>query len=430
MFQMKKSLKIISIFVCLMLCLAALPACKAEVAMSYDDKALSVNVYEFLLSRMKGTLEYYGYDVYSAAFWNTVTDMDGTTYDDYFKETIKDQAINYLVADKLFDENGLSLSDSDNERIDELMAAYVKRAGSRSLLNSELKEFGVNYEILREIYVLEAKIELLKAHLYGRDGEKIDSAEKEAYFNENYVAFKQIFLATYDYVTDEDRFGDVVYYTDEKHEAIAYDKVNGRTMTDEFGMTVKDVLGDDEYFTEEGRIAYDRVNGVVGYVTDESGDKITVELDEAKKAELYELAEELEKSCDRDLAAFEQFDAEYDESDNDDVIYLFASAGYYAAQNDNAAYFDGMAMALKELSEGECVLFTSDYGYHILRRYENESGAYDMEKYEDAFGSFTDDLTSRLFEELCSERAEDVMIDREVLSSAPSMKDVGSNKIY
>ncbi len=427
---MKRKLKILSLFICVLLCVSALASCSTDTLMSYEDKTLSLNVYEFLLSRMKGTLAYYGYDVTSSAFWNMVNDMDGTTYDDYFCQTIKEQAMNYIVADKLFDEEGLALSESDLEQIDSLMEAYVKKAGSKSALNAELKKFGVNYDMLREIYVLEAKIELLKEHLYGKNGERIDDAVKEEYFNENYVAFKQIFLATYEYVIDEDRFGDHVYYTDEEHKEIAYDKEGGVTKTDEFGKIVKDVLGDPEYYTSDGKIAYDKVNGVLGYATSEDGDKIITELDDEKKAEILEKAEEYAEKCDRDLEVFEEYAERYNEGEGSSIIYLYSSAGYYASQNDAAAYFDEIAEQLEKMDTGECSVYKSSYGYHVLCRYEAEPEAYDKKENEDAFKSFYEDLSSRLFEELCAERAEDVMIDEDVFADAPTMKDVGINTAY
>ncbi|MGM9644043.1 MAG: hypothetical protein ACI3X1_03060 [Eubacteriales bacterium] len=427
---MKKSIKMISLCLCLVFLVSVFTACGTKTVMSYEDKTLSVNVYEFLMSRMKGTLAYYGYEVDKDSFWNTVIDMNGTTYDDYFCQVMKEQAMNYIIADKIFDERGLVFGESDEAQIDKVMKTHVDRAGSKSSLNAELKEFGVNYDILREIYVLEAKIELLREHLYGKDGEKIDSAEKEKFFNENYVAFRQIFLATYDYVTDEDRFGDIVYYTDEKHEKIAYDTVGGVTKTDEFGKTVKDILGDTEYYTADGRIAYDRQNGVIGYVTNDDGDKVIEELDDKEKAALHEKAQEYLEKCNGDVELFEDYIKQYDESENDGVVYLVSSAGYYAAQNDAVAYFDEMAEKLAVLDPYECVLYQSEYGYHVLCRYENEPGAYDKEENKDIFETFTDDLISTLFEDMCRKLYDSVTVDSAVFGDAPTMKEVGINTKY
>ena len=427
---MKNSIKIIGLCLCLVCLVSVFTACGTKTVMSYEDKTLSVNVYEFLMSRMKGTLAYYGYEVDKESFWNTVTDMNGTTYDDYFCQVMKEQAMNYIIADKVFDERGLVFGESDEAKIAKVMKTHVDRAGSKSALNAELGEFGVNYDILREIYVLEAKIQLLREHLYGKDGEKIDSAEKEKYFNENYVAFRQIFLATYDYVTDEDRFGDIVYYTDEKHEKIAYDTVSGVTKTDEFGKTVKDILGDTEYYTADGKIAYDRQNGVIGYVTNDDGDKVIEEFDDEKKAELHDKATQYAKECDGDIDLFEAYIGLYDESENDSVIYLYSSAGYYAAQNDSVAYFDEIAEKLSGLEVGEFTVYPSDYGYHVICKYENEPGAYDKEENKDIFETFTDDLISTLFEDMCRKLYDGVTVDSTVFGDAPTMKEVGINTKY
>lgn len=427
---MKKTVRIISLFLCFIMLVSSFASCDAKPMIEYEDKTLSVNVYEFLLTRMKGTLGYYGYDVESENFWNTVIDMNGTTYNDYFCQTIKEQAINYVVAEKLFDEEGLTLSDEEIARVDKILDGYVEKAGSKTSLNATLKEYGVNYDILREVYILEAKMESLKDHLYGKNGEKIEKGDKENFLSENYVAFRQIFLATYEYVIDEDRFGDQVYYTDSKHKAIAYDTVNGKTKDDEFGKPIKDVLGNPEYFTEDGKIAYDKENGVLGYLMTESGDPATVAVSAEKKSELYKKAQEYTSACSGNVALFEEYIELYDESESDGVIYLNSSAGYYATQNDSAAYFDDISNTLKGINAGECAIYESNYGYHVLCRYENEAGAYDNEEYKDVFGSFYDDMISRLFDDLCMQRAGEVTVDESVFDGAPTMKDVAANVTY
>ncbi len=428
---MKKTVKMIAILSCFFLLLSALASCGAKTMIKYGDKTLSVNVYEFLLSRMKGTLGYYGYEVDSESFWNTVVDMQGTTYDDYFRETIKEQAVNYVVAEKIFDEEGLALTEEHEARIDSILENYVKNAGSVKELNAELKEYGINYDMLREIYILEAKMQLLKEHLYGENGEKISDDDKEKYFNESYVAFRQIFLATYTYIIDEDRFGDQVYYTDESHKAIAYDTVNGKTMNDEFGKPIKDVLGNPEYFTEDGKhIAYDKENGVLGYLYTESGEKAVTDLTDEEKAELYDKAQSYVYDCDGNVALFEKYIGLYDESESGGVVYLNCSQGYYATQNQSAAYFDEIANVLEELEAGECALYKSSYGYHVLCKYENESGAYDKEENKDVFEGFYDDLITKMFNDLCQSRAGEVEIDESVFEDALSMKEIGINVKY
>lgn len=427
---MKKIIKYVSLFLCLILCMSAIASCSAQTLMSYEDKTISVNMYEFLLSRMKGTLSYYGYDVNSESFWMTVISSDGTTWEDYFKETVRKQALNYIVADKLFDTNGLKLTDAQIKIIDDKLNGYVKKAGSKTLFNEELKQYGANYDILREVYIIEAKIQVLKEHLYGKNGEKITHETKEQYFNDNYVAFKQIFLATYDYIIDTDRFGDTVYYTDNKYTAIAYDKKNGVTKTDEFGKEVKDVLGNTEYYTADGKIAYDKTNGVIGYLTNSDGDKVIESVSSEKKSEIYNNAKKYAVQCNGKPELFEEYIKLYGEGESDNIIYLYASEGYYAAQNDAVAYFDDMAEKLKDLDAGECVVFESSYGYHVLSRYDNEDGAYDLEENEEFFESFYEELIALLMDEMCATYHDEVEIDEELLADVPKMYEIGSNILY
>ena len=168
------TVKIISGLLLICALISCFSACGAKTMMSLEDKKISVNVYEFLLSRMKGTLSYYGYDVTDSSFWNTIIAADGTTYNDYFCATIRQEASHYLIADYLFDKEGLVFDEKKEAAVDELMDAYEKKAGSQIKLNAELKDFGVNYDLLREIYVLEEKIKMLKDHLYGENGENYE----------------------------------------------------------------------------------------------------------------------------------------------------------------------------------------------------------------------------------------------------------------
>jgi hypothetical protein len=398
--------------------------------MTLEDKTLSVNTYEFLLSRLKGTLAYYGYGVQNDKFFNVVISSDGMTNNEYFCATIRREATHYLIADYLFDKEGLTFSETDEAEINKIMDTAVERAGSRAALNSALKEYGVNYDMLRDIYVLEKKILLLKEHFCGKDGSLISLEEKEKYLDENYVCFKQIFVATYYYVTDKDRFGDVVYYTDEKHTEIAYDKQNGVTKTDEFGKEIKDVLGNVEYFTADGKIAYDKQNGVIGYVTDENGDKMIQSYSDARKGEILANAEKYAEACNGNAQKFAEYAELYDESQSGGEIYLYSSAGYYAAQNDAVAYFDDIAKLLSTMKVGECRVFESEYGAHVLLKCENEDGAYEGEENKDVFADFTDNLIESIFDGICSEYESQVVFDEDVAAEAPDMKEVGANTKY
>ena len=430
---MKKTAKILAFVLSMLLLTAAFASCasKGETLMTYKDKTMSVNTFELLLSRMKGTLEDYGYNVSSDSLWKTVLSSDGTTYDDYFRISVLEQASRYLIAEELFDSNGLTLTEEREDLVETIMAKFVEQAGSKTNLNSQLKQYGANYDILRELYILETKIDMLKDHLYGENGEKVSEEDKESFLSNNYVAFGQIFIAGYYELIDTDKFGDTVYYTDDKHTAIAYDKSNGVTKIDEFGKIETDILGNPVYYNAEGKIAYDKANGVIGYLKDSSGDIMIEYFDEEKLSEFEERAQNYAEACDGDRAAFLEYATLYDESEaTGKTMYLRSDAGYYSLVSESVSYLDDITKTLTKMEVGECAVVQSDYGFHVICKFEAEKGIYDSEEEDDVFADFYDNLVAFLFEEECKKYEEEVEIDQDVLDTAPSMAEVVSNRLY
>jgi hypothetical protein len=430
---MKKIIRILAIALVLCLMVASIISCKGKnsVVMSIGDKVFSLNDYEFLLSRMKGRLYYYGFDVTNDTFWKTIISADGLTYDDYFSTTVLEEASQYVIADYLFDEYGLTFAKENEDKVEQIMTALVAKAGSKNALNKELQTFGFNYDMLKSLYTAEVKTMLLKEHLYGKNGEKISEEAKEAYFNENYVAFSQIFIASYYYVTDTDDFGDNVYYTTDEHKAIAYDKVNGVIHKDEFGKTLTDIFGDEVYFNDDGRVAYDKINGVLGYVTDEDGNILVDDYSDATLAEMFDRAQSYAEACNGNIDKFLEYAATYDEGDGrGEVIYLYRSAGYYGSIDSSAAYLDEIAQGLESMRTGECRAAQSAYGFHVFCKFDRESGAYDDEKYADSFSDFNENLIDKLFADECDKYEALIEMNYENLESAPEMAQVGINILY
>ena len=92
---------------------------------------------------------------------------------------------------------------------------------------------------------LNAKAEAAANELYGEKGEKISAGIKQDYLEDNYFAFRQIFLANYymKFATDEN--GDVIYVEKldvQVDEEITFDKVvavNNRTLKVVLCLTIK-----------------------------------------------------------------------------------------------------------------------------------------------------------------------------------------------
>ncbi len=433
------SKKIISILlVCVMLVsVLSLVSCSGKKVMEIEDTKISASVYEveFFMTRMKGLLESYGYNVSSSAWWGTIMNSQGLTVDEYYKTRTLKEVSQYLIAQYLFDEAGLKLSKEETQEIDDAIDLLVDWAGSKNNLNSVLAEYGVNINLLKEIYVGELKMDKVKEHYFGADGLKAQNGEtrKQEFLKENYACFKQVFIAAYYYETETDKNGDTVYYTDEKANKIAYDEKNGVTRTDVYDSNKleTDKFGNTVYYTDESasKIAYD-TTGYPKYKLDDKGNKIISYHTAEKIDEIGEWAEELAQGK-KTPEEFEQMIDDYSEGeDGHSKVYLRIEPGYYEAQSSYSAYLDEIAELTAKMEYGECRVVDSGAGFHIVYRYEHDKGAYSDEAYKDIFAGFDGEFVNMLFEELCQNYEDKVSIDNGVLEELPDMKDVASNLLY
>lgn len=431
--------KLLLLILVFALCLPLLTGCSGKngkTLMSLEDTTLSVNVYELLLTRMKGTLAKQQYQVDSDAFWATVVDKQGSTYNDYFRLTILENAKTYLVGIYLFDEvYGLTLPDSTIAGIDAELTEFVDYDGdgSKTAFNQILAEYGVNYDILRQAYIMEAKIAALKVHLYGSDASKIAPNVQEEYYQEHYVRFKQIFLASYYYQVEVDQNGDDIYYTKNSlgNQIICYDTENGTTKTDEFGSVIKDKYGYEVYYSEDGKIAYDRENGITAFVLDKNGQPIVADYSKEELAKIEQEAKQAkEKIPDGEFAAFEllmETRGEDEDAQNyENGYYLYNDPSNYGSY----AYLEDIVEELNSMEVGQTAIVTSDYGWHVIMKYPLEEGAYADEQNEDWFEGFEQGLIDSMFMTLCQPYMEKITVDQEVFATVPPMKELGTNFYY
>lgn len=433
------SKKIISLLLVCVMAVSALSlvSCSGKKVMEIEDTKISASVYEveFFMTRMKGLLQNYGYNVTSPVWWGTIMNSQGLTVDEYYKTRTLREVSQYLIAQYLFDEAGLELSRTETGEIDDAIDVLVELAGSKNNLNSILSEYGVNVNILRDIYIGELKMDKVKEHYFGSDGLKAEGGEarKQEFLEENYACFKQVFIAAYYYETETDKFGDTIYYTDEKANKIAYDTKNGVTRTDVYdsGKLEADKFGDTVYYTDEGggKIAYD-TTGYPKYKLDDKGNKIVKYHTSEKIDEIGKWADELAKG-NKTPEEFEQMIDKYSEGeDGHSKVYLRIEPGYYEAQSSYSAYLDEIAKLTSEMEFGECRVVDSGAGFHIIYKAEHDNAAYGDEKYKDIFAGFDGEFVNMLFEELCKNYEDRISIDDEVLKGIPDMKDVAANLLY
>ena len=434
------TVKILVLVLALSLCLPMFAGCSeknGKTLIEMEGVKVSVNTYELLLSRMKGALaRAQGTTIDGADFWSTVVDTDNTTYEEYLREAILDNAKTYAIGTYLHDEvYGLTLSKETIEAIDAELAEFIEYDGdgSKAALNKVLAEFGVNYDILRATYIMEAKIDALKLHLYGAGASKVADTVKEEYCRENFVRFKQVFLASYYYVCETDANGDDIYYTTNSlgNKVICYDKENGTTKTDEKGNVIKDKDGYEVYYTAEGKIAYDTKNGSTAFIFDKDGQPVVGDYTKEELAEIRKEANTiLSKVPTGEYDAFEIFMEQRGEDEDAQTYekgyYLYNDPSNYASY----PYLESIVDALGDMEVGEVTLVESDYGYHVVMKYPVEKGAYADEDNKDWFEGFEQGLIDDLFMSLCKEYMDKVSVDHDVLATVPSMKDIGKNYYY
>lgn len=431
--------RLLSLLLVLIIAVSAFVSCGAnkygKPMLTYGKSSISVNMFEFMQSRIKGALANAGYSVETNEFWNTVASSDGTVYDDYFKDQCLIEMKKLLIASDRFDEEKLTLPDSAMKRIDQEMSDLVEYVGdgSKNKLNSILAEFGANYDILRQLYILEEKQAFIKEYLFGPN--MIDIKVKEEHYRNNYLRFKQILLRKFEYMYEEDESGDDIYFIkDSDFLKIAYDTANGEKQYNDNGDLITDKFGKPAYFDEDGNIAYDKEGGIRRMLFDDKGEPRVRTFDSDEITFLRESAESISSSIaknDKDgfeKKAKENFEGNegYESPEFVNGIYLKKEQQY----PEGLEYLTEISDKLKKMEYGDITVYESENAIHIIMKYELDEGAFGNRDNEAWFSSFDADITEIQFEIMCESRMDNVTVDEKLLESTPKMRDVRTNKKY
>ncbi|MBE6669398.1 MAG: hypothetical protein E7601_04245 [Ruminococcaceae bacterium] len=343
--------------------------------MKLGDVTISENMLEFWLSRYKAYfVQYYMDGKDNASFWEETVPGSTKTWNETFTEFIVDNAKTYLAALYLFDELGLSISkavqDEIDEEIEELLEGQAD--GNKKQFNEILSQYGVNMDILAELYLIEKKIEFLQQYLYGDNGiEKISESVKTKYYEDNYARMKHIFLYT----------------------------------------------GKRPIVKENGEYEYDD-QGYVKYRTMTAAEDKEVE----DRANTYFKA----------LTPSDPKDAE----DFDDLLLYYGEDiaardeypnGFYFTES--STYFKEVIKALFEMEVGEYRMVKSDSGIHIIKKLALEDKGYAIPANTDFFTDFENNLISKTFNARLEEYKKLIEIDTERLASY-CLRDANANYTY
>ena len=350
--------------------------------MELGGTEITANMIEFWLSRYKAQFEYYYGDAvinqYGLSkvdqFWAITADATtGQTYDDVMSSFIYENAETYLCALYIFDQFGLSLPKSTIDEVDVYLADLCENyaSGSKSEFNALLSNYGVSYNILRELYLIDEKVDYLQNYLFGVGGTLgVTKIDKENYYQQNYVRMRQI-----------------CFFINECPE-----------------------------YDANGNVVHDN-DGYVKY-----RDMTAAETQEARNRAADALA-----SINAGVS-FLDVSKQYDENPTDDEY----TGGIYMSQDSamgTDAALEKIYTELKSMEVGQIKLIETENNLHIVEKLELDEGAYDKIANSDFFLFYNAEtqtydtyeayLREPLFLEYIAESLEkfsaDIKIDQELL---------------
>ena len=350
-----------------LLLVLSLASCAREApAVMVGRTVVTAPMYRYFASSYKAIFSY-TYSDYADkdTFWEKEL-PGGTTVREYLDALVLQNVKRTAAAAEMCDALGLRLPDKTidtiDQKLDELEDTYAD--GSRNAFNSLLAAYGVNRSILREIYVMEAKVELLEDALFATGGKlALTDETRERYYEENYVRVSLILIGdTYRYETDEDGH----------------------------------------------------------FVIDTTGQYLTVALTDEEKAEKQAKIAEIEEK----LAAGEDFDAlekTYSEAAafyGEDGIY---PNGYYLTAG--TSFVSEVTELAFSLEEGKVGKVSTAYGTFFAHRLPLDGGAFAKADNADFFTDFDKTVKEANFIAYLAPTVADAVVDESVIAplSLPSV---------
>ena len=282
---------------------------KGEDAMSYEGYVITETMYSYWMSKIKTQFLYqYNNSKDTLTFWNTEV-SEGYTYEDFIVDYIQYYAKRVLISMYLFDEYGLSFSDSQKKTIEEKLDELTLSYGGKNAFNEELGEMGLNIQTLERIYYEEAKVDCVDDYFFKSGGIlEVTDNDREAYYKANYYCAKWIYIYT-----------------------------NVKLKTDEDG----------NYIMENGVYQYEDI-------TDEN----------EKQEKLNKVAQVKDR-----LAAGESFETVRKELTEENIGYDESLPnGIYLSNDDFETYGVDMIDALKNLEVGQYSFFDNGYATVFVKK--------------------------------------------------------------
>jgi len=360
--------KITAFLLILTLTASFLPSCAADSSapvLRYELTEVTENMYTYWMSGYKSYfLQMLGGED-SEAFLNSsfVVQTEGgedteTTVGEYLTDRIMEIIESNCISLYLFDYYGLELPSSTVSYVNEVINSEIENAGGRKALNEALAPISLNVDVLREMYLADEKISYIYEYLYGSTDlgttgeEPITTEQYNAFYEENYVCVRHIYIRTAD----------------------------------------KNIVD------EEGNATYD-----------ETGNLITAALTEEEAAAKLALCDDLEAR----LAAGEDFlalETEYSEDAGRHTL----TDGYIISRSTSLP--DEFISAAFDMEIGEIRRVDASYATHIMLRCELPENGWSNTVYESLMGDFKEYVKSQVYAEKIAPMIAEIVRDEELMA--------------
>ncbi len=194
---MKNIKRFICILLAVLFVLTAASCKKAEevAVMTLGDSVVTENMYSYWLSSYKANFLTSYEDVSDTEeFWSS-TITDGLTAEEFLSQLILEYVQMDLVAMYLFDEFGLKVTSEDKKAAENIVADLLEYAGgNKTVFNQALSAYGVNYNMLCDIYLQEFKSTYVYDHVFENNVLIVDDTVKQEYLEENYARVRHIYI--------------------------------------------------------------------------------------------------------------------------------------------------------------------------------------------------------------------------------------------
>lgn len=170
------------------------------------------NFYTYWLARYKAILMYTYSDIKDTdEYWDS--QQGDSTINDIMTAYADNTVKNYIASLYLFNKFTLDLGTSKVANVEEQLSEILEDGydGNVANLNKEAYQYGINYDMLRQIYIAEAKTEAVYSYLTSQVlKNKLTDELRASYLNENYAHTTHIFVGT-EYAYNLDKDGNVIY---------------------------------------------------------------------------------------------------------------------------------------------------------------------------------------------------------------------------